>query len=109
MKYQHNYFISLFMQLLVAMLSITYLYKLKVKIFKDKKPFYNLIIFYISSFLCSVTLYVTHKIYIPRFINLMSVFLVIIFYLMYMTFTVCPPKKELFLDPITNTYGIDCK
>lgn len=109
MKYQKNYFFSLFVQLLVAIIGIILLYRLKKKIFKNRMPILNILIFYITAFLCSCSLYITKVIYIPRIINLISVFLVIIIYLMYMTFTVCPPKRKLFLDPISKTYGINCK
>ena len=106
--YQNNYFLALFMQLLIAILGIYYFYKLKVRIFKNKKDYLNILIFYIVSFMCSLA-----QNYIKNFpeyniLNVVSLFGTIIIFIMYMTFTICPPKKDMFKDQITGKYGITC-
>lgn len=35
-----------------------------------------------------------------------ALFMLVLFMAMYFSFTVCPPKFELFRDPVTNQYGI---
>lgn len=108
MKYQNNYFIKLLVELLVAIIFIIVLYKIKIVIYKDKKPFINILIFYFTAFICSLVGYLISNYNIPNWINLISIIGVMIIYVMYMVYTVCPPRKSIFKDPITNCYGIDC-
>lgn len=108
LNYQTNYFVMLFFELLVAIFGISTLYKIKLKIIGEKSPIINLLIFYIVALLCSITGYIIENIYVPNYINMVSIFGCIAIYIIYMLFTVCPPKKDIFKDPITGNYGINC-
>lgn len=108
LNYQTNYFVMLFFELLVAIFGIIILYKVKLKIFGEGSPIINILIFYIVALLCSLTGYFIKSIYIPNYINMISIFGCIIIYITYILFTVCPPKKDIFKDPITGKYGINC-
>lgn len=105
---QKNYFYMLFMELLIAILGIIFLSKLKNKLFNERFPIMNIILFYIVALLCSVAGYIAKKINVPVSINIISLFGCIVIYVMYILFTICPPKKEIFKDPTTGTYGVTC-
>lgn len=104
--YQKNYFIALFAELFIAILLIIILYQLKQHFYKDKKDYLNILIFYITAFICATVGYNIRKISIPNIINIYAIFFCLIIFLMYITFTIFPIKCYLFKDPITKKYGI---
>ena len=105
---QHNYFLMLLTELLTAIIGIMFLSKLKNKFFGNKFPFLNIILFYIVAFMSPLFGYIVREIPDISFINIASLFGCIIIYIMYILFTVCAPKKEMFKDPVTGSYGISC-
>ncbi len=106
--YQTNYFIMLLLELLTAIVGIITFYKIKLKIIGNKLPIINILIFYITALLCSIFGYYIQNIYINELLNIISAFGSMIIYILYILFTVCPPKNNLFKDPITGSYGINC-
>ena len=108
LNYQTNYFIMLLAELLIAIFGIIILYKIKLIIIGNKSPIINILIFYIVCLLCSLAGYSIENIYVPNYINMVSIFGCILIYIAYILFTVCPPKKDIFKDPITGKYGINC-
>lgn len=102
-----NIFITMSIELLLAIFLISGLYKIKVAIFKDKYDLLNISIFYIAALIISFVRYFLIRVDIPVMINKLFIIPCIIIYIMYLSFTVFPPKKKLFLDPVTNTYGIN--
>lgn len=106
MGYQKNYFIALFLELFLAISLIIILYKLKKYFYGDKKSYLNVLIFYVTSFICALVGHVVRNIYIPSVLNIYAIFLCLIIFLMYITFTIFPLKCSLFKDPVNGTYGI---
>lgn len=105
--YRNNYFTSLFLQELIAIFTILILYKIKTFLFKENYPVLNIIIFYIASFFSSIIGYLIRNTYISPGFNLISMFGSTVILIMYLTFTIFPPKNNLFKDPITSDYGIN--
>ena len=105
---QSNYFLMLLTELLTAIIGIIFLSELKNKLFGNKLPILNVVLFYIVAFMCSLFGYTVRKIPISNFVNIVSLFGCIIIYVVYILFTVCAPKKEIFKDPVTGSYGISC-
>ena len=102
----NNYFV-LSVELLTAITLIIVFNKLKLFLFKNKYNFINLIFFYLTCLIVAVLNCTLKNIDIPNSINLVSLFIVMIIFIMYLTFTVFPLKNDLFKDPVCNTYGLD--
>lgn len=103
---KHNYFVLL-LELLLSIFLIIFFYEIKIKIFKNKYGFLNIISFYITSFIVAMVHYLFRNINIPNSINGISLIMVIVIFIMYLIFTIFPPKHKYFKDPITGTYGIN--
>lgn len=101
-----NYFIGLMVELLIAIFLTILLYKIKLFFFKDSHNYLNIVLFYIVCLIISISRYNIKRIYFPNGINTFAMFISLIIFIFYLTFTVFPPKKELFLDPLTKKYGI---
>ena len=104
---RNNFFIALFVELLLSIILIIVLSNLKVKIFGDKYNYINIIIFYVTAFIVSLAGYVTENINVCNNVNIIFSIPCLVIFIMYLTFSVFPPKTKIFLDPITNTYGIN--
>ena len=104
---RNNYFIKLFIELLLAITLIIALYEIKINFFKNKYNFLNILIYYFSAFIISIVGYAVKRGNIPSIINTISIFGCLIVFIFYLSFTMFPPKNKLFLDPITKTYGIN--
>lgn len=99
-------FYVLAVELSLGMLLIILFYEIKVFIFKDRYGILNIISFYIISFIISVIHFELQSVNISSFINSISLIPIIIMFIMYLTFSIFPPKHKYFKDPITGTYGI---
>ena len=97
----------LFTQLILAIFLIIIFYKIKTYLFKNKYGILSIISFYVTSFICSLIGYIISNLKPYNLLNLISIFGVIMIFIFYMTFTICPPRCELFKDPITKKYGIE--
>ena len=97
----------LFTQLILAIFLIIIFYKIKTYLFKNKYGILNVISFYVTSFICSLIGYIISSLKPYNLLNLISIFGVIMIFIFYMTFTICPPRCKLFKDPITKKYGIE--
>ena len=105
--YRNNFFIALFVELVLSIILIIVLSNLKVKIFGEKYNYINIIIFYVTAFIVSLAGYVTENINVCNNVNIIFSIPCLVIFIMYLTFSVFPPKTKIFLDPITNTYGIN--
>ena len=104
---KENYFFSLAVELFLAIFLTILLYKIKVFIYKEKNNFLNILSFYIVALIISVLRCFLFNIEVPSAINIASSFICLIIFIMYLTFSVFPPKNDLFLDHTTNTYGVN--
>ena len=104
---KENYFFSLAAELILAIFLTILFYKIKVFIFKDKKNYLNIVSFYIICLIISVLRSFLVNIEAPNSINMISAFICLIIFIMYLTFSVFPPKNDLFLDYNSNTYGVN--
>ena len=105
-----NYFLILFIELILSIILVILFYKIKILIFKDKKDYINVISFYITVFIVVITKFYLEKNITSNNIHLLFKIPCLIIYIMYLSFTIFPPRRKLFLDPITKTYGINqCK
>ena len=103
----YNFFILL-IELISAIVLIIIFYEIKEKLFKNKYGFINIFSFYIVCFIVSFekcSLFNNFK--IPFWLNNISLIIVITVFIMYLTFTIFPPKNKYFIDPITKKYGLD--
>lgn len=102
-----NLWTSLFVKIITAMLSITFLYYLYSFIFKTHNLVINLIIFYFSILISQILGY---KVVTGRRVNLKleehSKYIVIFIFLLFIAFTFIPPKLNIFKDEVTSTYGV---
>ena len=103
---EHNFFVFS-LELLLSIILIIIFYEIKVKIFKNKYGFINIISFLITSFIIATVHYNLRSLNVSNTINGISLIIVIVVFIMYLTFTVFPPKIKYFKDPITGTYGIN--
>ena len=98
---------SLFVKIITAMLSITFLYYLYSFIFKPHNLVINLIIFYFSILISQILGY---KVITGRRVNIKleerSKYIVIFIFLLFIIFTFIPPKLNIFKDEVTSTYGV---
>ena len=104
---RNNFFISLSIELILSIMLIIILSELKIKLFGNKYGCINIVIFYITAFIVSLVGYLIEKMNVSSSLNLIFSIPCLIVFIMYLTFTVFPPKTKIFLDPITNTYGIN--
>ena len=102
---QNNYFTALFVELFLSIVLIIIFYRIKVAIFKDKYDFINIIIFFTTALIVSISGYYIKNINISLTINHVCAFLDLVIFMMYLSFTIFPPNNELFIDPIDGTYG----
>ena len=102
-----NLWTSLFVKIITAMLSITFLYYLYSFIFKPHNLVINLIIFYFSILISQILGY---KVITGRRVNIKleerSKYIVIFIFLLFIIFTFIPPKLNIFKDEVTSTYGV---
>ena len=105
--YKNNYFISLFTQLFLSIVLIILFYEIKILIFKDKKDYINIISFYIISLIVSIVGFVIYNVGEMKTLNILCMIGSLIIFIMYLTFTIFPPKNKYFKDPITGKYGIN--
>lgn len=104
---RNNFFISLSIELILSIMLIIILSELKIKLFGNKYGYINIVIFYITAFMVSLVGYLIEKMNVSSSLNLIFSIPCLLVFIMYLTFTVFPPKTKIFLDPITNTYGIN--
>ena len=102
----HN-FLSTAVELILSIILIVGLYELKRLLFNNKYEFIYIISFYLICLIISYTHFKIINITVNPIINFISLIIVLIIFVMYLTFTIFPLKNKYFLDPVTNTYGID--
>lgn len=105
--YKTNTLFILFIQLVLAIFLIIMFYYIKEFIFKDKYGFINIISFYVTCLFISIVTYYVRYVSVNTTIYIISVIGSIIIFIMYLTFTIFPPKLKIFFDPITKSYGIN--
>ena len=104
---RNNFFISLSIELILSIMVIIILSELKIKLLGNKYGYINIVIFYITAFIVSLVGYLIERMNVSSGLNLIFSIPCLIVFIMYLTFTVFPPKTKIFLDPITKTYGIN--
>lgn len=105
-KINHNFFILL-IELVIAITLIIIFYEIKTAIFEEKYGFINIISFYVTSFVVAFLHFILKNVEVTKMGNGLSLIVVIIIFVMYLTFTIFPLKHKYFKDPITGTYGIN--
>lgn len=106
MQDQNNYFIRLFLMLITAIFLITAFESLIYRYVRKNKAIYHIISFYITAFIVSLIDYHLKNINPLYSLNKISMFLCLIIFIMYLTFTIFPPRYKIFEDPNTHNYGI---
>lgn len=96
----NNYYFILFLELFLAIILIIFSGTIRNEIF-------NITSFYVISFIIALVPRIFINANIPSYINIISFFLSLIIFMMYLTFTIFPPKCNLFKDHNTNTYGLE--
>lgn len=105
-KDQNNYFIRLLLMLIASMILIIVFYNLINKFIKKYKSIFYIFSFYVTSFIVSVIDYVIKNIKPLYLFNLISMVLCLIIFIIYLSFTIFPPRYKIFKDPTSDTYGI---
>lgn len=102
-----DYFLKVALASVAGILTIPTLYYL-INIFITPPAFVNIIIFIIACTLQEYTFYnLMNDIFINYPIGNTEGFIVLVtFFLAFSVFTFIPPRFDLFLDPVTKTYGI---
>ena len=105
---KNNNFFSLLVELVSAILLIIIFYELKELLFKNKYGFINIFSFYVTCFIISLEKCILfNNCKTSLWLNNISLIMVIIIFIMYLTFTIFPPRNKYFIDPITKKYGLD--
>lgn len=102
----HNY-VGLFIQLFLSIVLIIIFYEIKKILFKDKYDFLNIVSFYVTCFIVSKINCIIQNISFNNLTNGISLILIIIIFIMYLSFSIFPPKHTYFKDPLTGGYGIN--
>lgn len=102
-----NYFFILMIKLLLAIFLINFFFIIKVKLFKNRYGFLNILNMIITTLIISIVSYYLKYVNIPSFINSLSSVIVMIIFIMYLSFTFFPPKTSMFKDYQTFSYGIN--
>lgn len=103
---QNNYFIRLLLMLL-ASITLTILFEYFItKYIKNFKPIFYISSFYITSLIVSIIDYIIKHINPFYALNIVSMIICLMIFILYLTFTIFPPRYRIFKDPITGTYGI---
>ena len=106
LKNQNNYFIRLFLMLITSILLIIIFEYLITKYIKKYKSVFYILSFYVTTLVVTLIEHIFINIKPLYFLNKISIFLCLIMFIMYLTFTIFPPKCRIFKDPLTGKYGI---
>lgn len=104
---KNRYLFTLSIELVLSIFLIIIFYELKLMLFGNKKNYLNILCFYITCFIISFIHCFLKTIQIPILLNNLSIFVVLLILIMYLTFTVFPIKMKYFKDPVTGKYGIN--
>ena len=106
----NNFWYYILISIIISMIIIPISHYTYKALFKTVPDYINILIYIISIIISFYYLY--RKIY-TEYINPSSknnnptgILTITILYLVFIIFTIYPPKLELFRDPITNTFGI---
>ena len=106
----NNFWYYIATTIIISMLIIPISHYTYKGIFKAVPDFVNILIYIISIIISFYYLYKKISMeYIspsPKNKNSTGILVICILYLLFIIFTIYPPKLELFRDPITNTFGI---
>ncbi len=102
-----NYLFSKSISLLIIILLIPFLFYLYIVFTKKSILIIDIICFIITMTLSQDVFYYLLDIDLPNITKYIGIFLLIIEFIMYFTFTYKVPKSFLFKDPITKKYGIE--
>ena len=106
----NNFWYYTSISIIISMLTIPIAHYSYKGIFITVPDFINIIIYIISNIISFYFLYkkVTYEYINPNSNNKNStgILTITILYLLFIIFTIYPPKLELFRDPITRTFGI---
>ena len=106
----NNFWYYLSISIIISMVIIPTLHYTYRSIFKTVPDFVNIIIYILSIIISFYYIYTNMK---KEYIHVSSknknptgILIIISLFLLFIVFTIYPPKLELFRDPITNTFGI---
>ena len=102
-------FYEMFVELSSSIILIIIFYYVIKHFFGNRYEFLYVLSFYVTSFIVSYLGYQAKISNISSALNCFAMLLDIIIFLMYLSFSIFPPKNDIFKDPVTGTYGICVK
>ena len=106
----NNFWFYTSMAIIISMVIITTTHYLCLLILKNVPPFFDIGLYIVSMIISFYYIYKNMK---KEYIdannkdkNSTGILIITTMYLIFIIFTIYPPRLELFKDPITNTFGI---
>ena len=91
---------------ILSMIFIPLMHYLYIAIIKNTSTIFDIVLYILSVIFSYIYIYIKNEKDNEKDENKRGILLILLLYFIFVVFTICPPRVELFKDPINNTYGI---
>ena len=91
---------------ILSMIFIPIMHYLYIAIIKNTSTIFDIVLYILSIIFSYIYIYIKNGKDNKKDTNKGGILLILLLYFIFVVFTICPPRVELFKDPINNTYGI---
>lgn len=91
---------------ILSMIFVPIMHYLYIAIIKNTSTIFDIVLYILSIIFSYIYIYIKNGKDNKKDTNKGGILLILLLYFIFVVFTICPPRVELFKDPINNTYGI---